>query len=208
MRRDRTEENAESRTKEKCEHGLLRRCLLIAVGLILGINVYLWNARSLGGNQLPMPFGYGMAVVLSGSMEPALKVDDLILVRETDQYEVGDIVVYQSGYELIVHRIVFMDGNEIVTQGDANSAADSPIVREAVKGIVSARIPFVGKLAGLLKKPVGIMLVLVCAFLLVELSFRREKRMDDEKLDAIKEEIRRLKKDQERNQEENQENGQ
>lgn len=200
MRRDRTEENAESRTKEKREHGLLRRCLLIVAGLILGINIYLWNARSLGGNQLPMPFGCGMSVVLSGSMEPTLKVNDLILVRETDQYEVGDIVVYQSGYELIVHRIVFMDGNEIVTQGDANSAADSPIDREAVKGIVRARIPFVGKLVGFLKKPVGILLVLVCAFLLVELSFWREKRMDDENLDAIKEEIRRLKKEQKKDQ--------
>lgn len=51
MRRSRTEGNAESRIKEKHEHGLLRRCLLIAAGLILGVNVYLWNARSLGGNR-------------------------------------------------------------------------------------------------------------------------------------------------------------
>lgn len=200
MRRSRTEGNAESRIKEKHEHGLLRRCLLIAAGLILGVNVYLWNARSLGGNQMPMPFGCGMSVVLSGSMEPTLKVNDLLLVREKDQYEVGDIVVYQSGYELIVHRIVFMDENEVVTQGDANSVADPPIGREAVKGVVRARIPYVGKLVGLLKRPVGILLVLICAFLLIELSFWREKRIDDENLDAIREEIRRLKKEQENDQ--------
>ena len=45
----------------------------------MGINVYLWNASSLAGNAMPMPFGFGMAVVLSGSMEPVLSVNDLLL---------------------------------------------------------------------------------------------------------------------------------
>ena len=45
---------------------ILRTVFLVAVALVLGVNVYLWNARSLMGNALPMPFGYGCAVVLSG----------------------------------------------------------------------------------------------------------------------------------------------
>ena len=31
---------------------------VLICGLILGVNVYLANAHSLAGNQLPMPFGY------------------------------------------------------------------------------------------------------------------------------------------------------
>ena len=53
-----------------------RLLLLILCGLILGVNVYLANANSLVGNQLPTPFGYGAAVVLSGSMEPEFSKGD------------------------------------------------------------------------------------------------------------------------------------
>ena len=49
--------------------GVLRILVLIICGIVLGVNVYLANANSLVGNKLPMPFGYGSAVVLSGSME-------------------------------------------------------------------------------------------------------------------------------------------
>ena len=60
---------------------VLRWLLIVVCGLILGVNVYLANANSLVGNQLPMPFGYGAAVVLSGSMEPEFSEGDLIIVK-------------------------------------------------------------------------------------------------------------------------------
>ena len=71
---------------------------LIAVGI--GVNVFLLNATRLTGNAVPMPFGFGMSVVLSGSMEPALSVGDLLIVREQEAYEIGDIVVYQNGNKI------------------------------------------------------------------------------------------------------------
>ena len=39
---------------------------LLLCGAILGLNIYSANAGKLVGNKLPMPFGYGAAVVLSG----------------------------------------------------------------------------------------------------------------------------------------------
>ena len=92
---------------------MFRLLLLILCGVILGVNVYLANANSLVGNQLPMPFGYGAAVVLSGSMEPEFSKGDLIVVNETDTYEVNDIVVFQDGNSLVVHRIINIDGETI-----------------------------------------------------------------------------------------------
>ena len=71
--------------KEKLQ-AFLRAALVIVVSLVIGFNLYSWNARSLTGNVLPMPFGYGAAVVLSGSMEPAISVDDLIVVKAADGY--------------------------------------------------------------------------------------------------------------------------
>ena len=179
--------------KQKKRSALWRRLILAVLGIILGVNTYLANARGLAGNQIPMPFGYGVAVVLSGSMEPVLKINDVIIVRETGQYDVGDIVVYQSGKTLIVHRLIAKDGETAVTQGDANNISDAPIGLGAIKGEVVAHIPGLGLAVNALKSPAGILTVLAAAFALMELSFRKEKDRNDKELEAIKEEIRRLK---------------
>lgn len=179
---------------------VLRRILLAVIGLILGVNVYFANASGIGGNHLPMPFGYGIANVLSGSMEPTFSKGTLLLVKEEKQAESGQIVVYQSGQELIVHRVIQMEGNLVTTKGDANEAADPVFDASQIKGVVVGWIPFLGSLVSFLKTPVGIILLLVCAVLLMEGSFRKQKVSDDRQLEGIKEEIRRLK--EEMNQEE------
>lgn len=176
---------------------ILRTVFLVAVSLVLGINIYSWNAKSLTGNVLPMPFGFGGAVVLSGSMEPTLLVDELIIVKAEDGYEVDDIVVYQTGHMLVVHRIVDIDGDMVTTQGDANNVSDAPIALSQIKGEVIAHIPHLGKIVRLLKTPVATVLLIAAAVLTVELPYRKEKEKNDEELERIKAEIRRLKEEQE-----------
>lgn len=179
--------------KLKQKKRIFRRLFLIFVGLILGLNIYLANAGTILGNKLPMPFGYGLANVLSGSMEPTFSKGTLLLVKDTRQVQEGDIIVYQSGNELIVHRIVSLNGEKVITQGDANNVADEPFEKSQIKGKVIGWIPMLGNVAAILKTPVAIILVLILAFLLVEGSFRKQKDADEQQLDAIKEEIRRLK---------------
>lgn len=177
---------------------VLRTVFLIAVSLILGINIYSWNARSLTGNVLPMPFGYGGAVVLSGSMEPTIAVDELILVKAEDSYEVGDVVVYQTGKMLVVHRIVAMDGETVTTRGDANNVDDGAIEPAQIKGKVIAHIPHVGTAVRLLKSPAATIVLIAAAVLTIELPYRKKKEQDNEELERIKEEIRKLKAEQEK----------
>ncbi len=172
---------------------ILRHILLVILGLVLGVNLYLANARGVVGNQMPMPFGTGAAVVMSGSMEPTLSKGDLIFVRKAETFHTGDIVVYQSDSLLVVHRIVSLYGSTVVTQGDANNAADEPIDLSQVKGVVRFHIPFVGTILELVKTPAGTLLILLLAFALVELSFRRQKEQDDQDMEQVKAEIRRLK---------------
>ena len=105
-------------------------------------------------------------------------------------------MVYQSGYELIVHRVISTDGQTLITQGDANNAADPPVDISQVKGAVAVRIPKAGLVVNALKTPAGILLLLVCAFALTEGSFRKQKEADDAETEAIKAEIRRLKEKQ------------
>lgn len=179
---------------------ILRRSLLVLLGLLLGFNIYLLNARTVGNNQLPMPFGIGIAVVQSGSMEPTFAKGALLFAVKKDSYRVGDIVVYQSKGILVVHRIIAKNGTTIVTKGDANNVADDPFDVSAVKGTAVVWVPGVGYLIDFFKSPFGILLLIACAVLLVELSFRRDKKQKqfDEKAlhkKYLEEEIRRLKQE-------------
>lgn len=175
----------------------LRTGLLVFASVVLGVNIYLWNARSLMGNSLPMPFGFGAAVVLSGSMEPTIMIDDLIIVAAEENYAQDDIVVYPSGSMLVVHRIIEVQPDTVITQGDANNAPDSPVRKEMIKGKVVGRISGIGGLVRLLKSPAATVTLIGGALLLSELTLRREKKKDEDKLEQIKAEIRRLKAEQE-----------
>lgn len=171
----------------------IRFLLLALCGGLLGYNLYCINASRVVGDQMPMPFGYGAAVVLSGSMEPALSKGDLILVRQTDSFREGDVVVYQDGDLLVVHRIISLVDGQAITKGDANNAFDDPVELSAIKGEVFLSLPGVGTAVELIKTPVGSLLILGLALLLLELPRRLEKRRHAQELEKIKAEIRRLK---------------
>ena len=176
---------------------IMRIVLLVIAGAVVGVNLYSWNAKSLMGNSLPMPFGCGVAVVLSGSMEPTIRIDDLIIVTEQEDYRENDIVAYQSGSMVVVHRIIQVEPDTVITQGDANNAPDAPIRKEMIKGKVVHWIPGAGRIARLLKSPVATVILVGGALLLSELTLRKEKKKDEDELEQIKAEIRRLKAEQE-----------
>ena len=170
-----------------------RVALLALISFIIGFEFYLWNARTLTGNKMPMPFGYGISVVLSGSMEPELSVNDLVIVKEADGYEVGDVVVYQDGSSLVIHKIISVDGDEIVTKGVANNTADDPIDISRIKGKAVASLPLLGALARILKTPAGTILLIIAAIVLFEMPYLRERKKAEKDIEKIKEEIKRLK---------------
>ena len=174
----------------------LRTLLLIIAALVMGFGVYSVNAGRLTGNVLPMPFGFGGAVVLSGSMEPELSVWDLILVVPSETYGVNDVVVYQDGRTAVVHRILRFEGDHVVTMGDANDTEDEPIPVTAIKGKVIFSLPAVGLVVNLIKTPMGVIGVLGLALWLMERSFRKDKNSKQEQLKQIRAEIEQLKQQQ------------
>lgn len=165
------------------------------IGIVLGLFVYTQNAKGLLKDKMSMPFGYGMSVVLSGSMESRLSADDLVIIKATDSYNVNDIVLFQDGNSLVIHRIIEIDGDTVTTKGDANNVADEPINKSQIKGVLVYDIAGFGAVVNILKQPVFVILILAAAFLLTELSYRKEKDTDTEELDEIKKMIEELKKD-------------
>lgn len=181
--------------KERLKSKILRWVLLIICGAVLGLNVYHLNSVNLVHDRMPMPFGYGSAVVLSGSMEPELSKGDLIIVKEDTEYSIGDVVVFQDGDILVVHRIIAVEEETVTTQGDANNTPDAPVNRTQIKGKVTDGIPHVGTFVNLLKTPFGTILVIAAAVLLIEIPRRREQQKDDEERQKIIDEIRKIKEE-------------
>lgn len=172
---------------------LLRGVLLLIISLFLGTALYLWNAETLVGNAMPMPFGIGISTVLSGSMEPEYGIDDLVIVQRADDYKIDDVVVYQDGGMLVMHRIIAMDDDAVTTKGDANDVEDTPISKETIKGRAVARIPKAGAVVQFLKSPVGFLIVLAAAVVLFELPYYNERRKMIEEQEKIKQEILKIK---------------
>lgn len=109
---------------------------------------------------LPGIFGFRMYHVLSGSMEPAVRVGSLIYVREgaPEDVEQEDIIAFYgqqdsagSGDEggIITHRVV---KNNVVsgifrTKGDANDSEDPmPVPYASYIGKVILVIPYMGRI--------------------------------------------------------------
>lgn len=161
------------------------RCLGLAVqwaitlflALLLGCNLYMLGLKHLGGVEYPDIFGYTVAVIASGSMEPALQVDDLIFSHAQPAYQTGDIITFRTQTSLTTHRILAVTEAGYLTKGDANNAADpDPVPPEAVLGRVVGRIPSVGKGIAFLRTPLGMLLMVLAAFVLIELPFFLQKR--------------------------------
>ena len=124
-------------------------------------------------------------VVSSGSMEPVLKVNDILIVRDGGSWQnlrIGDIIVFnrpEGGDRVIVHRIVDIDmdanGERIVrTRGDANPASipgtDYPIRQDDYIGKVIYVIPGIGVITKVISPPVNYIII---AIILAILFFNR-----------------------------------
>lgn len=184
--------------KKLIKQPVVRYLMLGILAVFIGVNVFALNASRLAGNAVPMPFGVGASVVLSGSMEPTLSVGDLLIIKEQASYQTGDVVVYQSGSMPVVHRILDITDEAVTTRGDANNATDTPFHPDAIKGEVVAAIPMVGYLVWALKSPAATIIMLAAAVLLVEMSFRSGKAEKEQEKEKLKEEIRQLMKELEK----------
>ena len=108
-------------------------------------------------------------ILVGNSMEPQFNRGDLVLVRETSYYQVGDIVAYeQPEGGTIFHRIVNIDGDSHTMSGDHNVWNDSyhPTNQEII-GKLWIHVPVAGKYLMLLRTPAVFSFVVIFFSLLI-----------------------------------------
>lgn len=107
----------------------------------------------------PFENWYQVKVVLSGSMEPAIHVGSVVVLKPQASYVVGDVITFgvDNRQQIpVTHRIIGQEGSRFITQGDANDNVDPGTVapREIIGG-VQFSVPYVGYVLEFTKTPLG-----------------------------------------------------
>jgi len=121
------------------------------VALLLAAVWLLWPS-TLGGSTVYVTT-HGI------SMEPRFHTGDLAILRSAGSYSVGDVVAYRSEslQTTVMHRIVSVEGDRFVMQGDNNSWLDPDHpASDLVLGKLWLRVPQGGKALNALSSPVSL----------------------------------------------------
>lgn len=174
--------------------------LAVLVVFILAINIYTMHL-SKRGDILPMPLGFNVSFTETGSMEPNMPQNSLVFIIKDRSYEIDDIVAFKKNPNdkvCTVHRIVKIEGDTVITKGDANDGNDPSIKMSEIKGRVLFHIPKVGltliKIKSFISKPIikaTIFTILIVALVISFIPFK--KKESDPSIDEIRSEIERLK---------------
>ncbi len=101
------------------------------------------------------------------SMEPGFSTGDLAVLRPADSYEVGDVAAYFSPSlnTVVMHRIVAVEGDRFVFQGDNNDWLDKdrPTADEVI-GALFRQVPQGGKLLAVIASPWSLVVLFAVAF--------------------------------------------
>ena len=121
-------------------------------------------------------FGYRLYVIMSGSMEPTIGVKDAILTKEVDEVHTGDIIAYEDGNMVVVHRIIDEQtngGNTLYqTKGDANNTEDVSLIEKSqIKGIVKHILPPIGRMILFIQS--NLLIIIIAIFILLVVTIVR-----------------------------------
>lgn len=129
--------------------------LLLIIFLIANITIIV---RSNKTNGISKVFGVKFYCVISGSMEPVISVNDVIIIKQVDDDEIkkGDIITFTINNETITHRVVDVqrdkDGYYYITKGESNNTNDSQkVMYKNVEGKYIYKIPKIGRIAVMLQ---------------------------------------------------------
>lgn len=117
--------------------------------------------------------GYKIFRVISASMYPEYKINDILLVKEkdADDINIGDNIVYMGTSEMgvnapITHKVIEIengDNNQRLfhTKGVANSAEDPIVKPEQIYGVVTFKMHFLSFVSKIINNIYGFVIVVI-----------------------------------------------
>lgn len=161
--------------------------IILAIALIMAYNHIQINIK---GNTYTTMLGYSAFEVATGSMSNTIEIGDVILVKLIEPNETlseNEIVVFTQNTTLVTHRIIKINGDQIITKGDANNTQDDPISRGQIIGKVVKIIPDVKMWKEIILTP-KVLIPTSISILLLWIFFSYDKEKDVKKTKKVIEE--------------------
>ena len=149
---------------------LIKNIICWTLIVVLVFTLVLFFTSRINGST-PSVFGYSIFRVSSGSMEPELKVGDIILdkvVENPEDLKVGDVITFKSddyGDLLVTHKVIkapYEDNGKLMlqTKGVANELEDKPISTDKVKGIMICKVDYLDTVYNIFLSPWGLLILI------------------------------------------------
>ena len=144
--------------------------------------------------------GIYMFNIVSESMEPTLKINDVVVVKtcEATQLQKGDIITFQQDGRIISHRILDITKDKKIikfrTKGDNNEIPDSDLIPEGqVYGKVLFSIKKIGKIISYIQNIRGLINIVFFVIIVYILVSLRDKQKNTRKMKRKKYEIKKIR---------------
>lgn len=144
-------------------------------------------------SPVPSVFGYSMLMVKTGSMageeSDSINAGDLIIIKDTGDYEIGDIVTFLQKGDTVptTHRIIdCTEDGSFITKGDANNVQDRlPVSKDMIFGEVVKVLPEVGRFADWVQSEgwiyiVALLVILGAGTVFVKSFFQSEDEQEEQ----------------------------
>lgn len=135
--------------------------LIGIIGVLILVTAYAWLQVNAFHKDYASILGYSMFDVVTGSMSGTIEINDYVIVKNTKDIKLNDIITYKEGTTLVTHRVIEIAGDKIIAKGDANNSSDYAITYDVVIGKVVKIIPK----AGIWKNVFTDMRVLICVLI-------------------------------------------
>lgn len=164
------------------------------IAIILIYNIILIFISSANQMSIVNIFGYKSYIIKTNSMEPTIKVNDVLITKkvEKEKIKVGDVITFIKNGEVITHRITQIDENgEYTTKGDNNNIEDTfKISYENIEGKNLLTIPYLGKIVEILDNKIVFLIItliiLIFMFMAIQNQEKKDKRKEKKRMEDEK----------------------
>ena len=154
------------KTKKINMLGCILNILIMVVVVITIIGLYYMAQVKILNKDYANIFGYTFFEVATGSMANTINIGDIVVVKVNEAFKENDIIVYKEENSFITHRVIKIDGQDLITRGDANNSEDKPIKSDQILGKVIYIIPKIGIWRRVLASPEILGMIIISIILL------------------------------------------
>ena len=142
--------------------------VMIVLVIILLLAIYGIVQLKVFGKRYVNYFGYTAFQVITGSMQPTIRIKDVVFEKITKDVEIGDIATFKYGNEYVTHRVIDKYDGFIITKGDFNNSPDEPIPVENIVGKVIYIFSNVSTWIAVFKTP-AVIIALIVSFVILRI---------------------------------------